>query len=83
MEFMFSNLELVEFRLKLNKEVTELPHLKNNNWQPEKADYDLVKPQFIKDLANKIWEKNEKAQAPQDYLFEAEQIWEYVRYGIY
>lgn len=83
MEIMFDNSELVEFRLNLNKEVAELPHLKDNNWHPEKVDYDAVKPKTLNEIAYKIWEKTDRSKDYQSFLPEAEEVWQMIRYGFY
>ena len=68
-----SHLEIVELRELLEKEVADLHHLKTNNWQPEKVDYDEVKPKIIKEIASKL----------DGSLLEAEKVWEFIRYGTY
>jgi hypothetical protein len=72
-ELHLNHLELLELRELLNKEVAELHHLKTNNWQPEKVDYDEVKPKMLKEIASKL----------NISLSEAEKVWEFIRYGIY
>lgn len=70
-----SNLELVELRQLLNNEVHELQHLKFNNWAPEKSDYDLVKPKMLEIIASKLFIPSTSK--------EAEDVWNFIKYGTY
>ncbi len=82
-EVIFSNLDLVELRRQLDVEIADLPHLKANNWQPEKVDYDAVKPKTLDKIAYKIWEKSDKSKDVQSFLEDAEGVWQMIRYGLY
>jgi len=74
-----SHLELMELRYMLNKEIAELPHLKEHNWQPEKVDYDAVKPKILEEI-KKILEKTDESKY---CLSNIEKIWNFIRYGAY
>lgn len=72
------DLEVFYLRKWLSEEVK-----KNcNGWEPESKDYEALKTKALSQIAYKIWEKNNKPQNDDMSIwFQAEGIWNFIRYA--